>query len=721
MKKYTFYIVIYLTSLHTFGQSKSVLDLFRGDRLVANQYYDQMDYRNAIHFYEKVLDKQPDDTESEYKIAKSYLFLNETSNSEVWLRALMNDPKATLGMKVMYAEVLRRNGKIDQAKEWYAKILDEENNPEIESKLDFLNNIEFYRRDSAYEVENLSINSDQSDFAYQLYKDKKIFLSARQTEKYIKHQPANAINEDEGMLRYFIDDNGETYHFIYDEEVKPYYHDGPLSFYNNDKNVAFTRNNLRDASKTNKGVSKVNLKIFLADCSSDQWKNIEPFQHNSNNYSVGHPTLSSDGSIMFFSSNMPGGFGGPDLYASKREENGWSSPVNLGPQINTSGEELFPVLYNDTTLYYSSSGLGGFGGLDIFEASFKENRVYNPRNMGTPINSIADDFSLSMDPSGRKGYFSSNREGGKGLDDIYEFSTIIYSGVVQVVTKQTGSPIQGAWVKIESKSGDGSWSSLTNKTGGFQINVPYDEDYYVTVSKEGHSDLFKEPFSTKGSRINYDTLVLSLWEHDLYAKGKLYSNETQQLINEVTVILENLDNGIIDSVKTNEDGSYSFVLVPDSRYKISADHEGFLPEGFSINTSGIYDGDLLNDIVLEEVYVDKLITYFGFNETQIADTAYNHIDEIVSTLKRFPKSILNIAAHADSRGSETYNKRLSEGRLKELVKYFNKQGISKKRIQGIAFGEELPLNKCSSGVECEEEDYAKNRRAELKVQMHTYH
>lgn len=721
MKRYAIYIIFLFSFLSVFSQSKSVLDLFRGDRLVANQYYDQMDYRNAIHFYEKVLDKQPDDIESEYKIAKSYLYLNEPNNSEVWLRSLMNDTDATIEMKVLYAEVLRRNGKIEQAKEWYGKILNEENNPEIESKLTFLNHIEEYRRDSAYTIQNVAINSDQSDFSYQPYKERMIFLSARQTERYVKHQPANAINEDEGMLRYFIYDSSQTYHLVYDEEVKPYYHDGPLSFYDENNRVAFTRNNLKDASNTNKGVSKVNLKIFFADCPSDQWKNIEAFEHNSNNYSVGHPTLSSDGSIMFFSSNMPGGFGGPDLYATFRDGNKWSAPVNLGPQINTSGEELFPVLYNDTTLYYSSSGLGGFGGLDIFEASFKENRVYNPRNMGTPINSIADDFSLYMDPSGRKGYFSSNREGGKGLDDIYHFSTVMYTGVVQVVTKQNGNPISGAFVKVESASGDDFWSSLTNEGGGFQINVPYDQDYYVTVSKEGHSDLYKEPFSTKGSRINYDTLVLSLWEHDLYAKGKLYSNETQQLIQDVTVVLENLDNGIKDSVVTTESGTYEFVLVPDNRYKITAKHEGFLPDGFSINTKDIYDGDLLNDIVLEEVYVDKVVTYFGFNETQIADTAYTHLNEIVSTLKRFPKAILNIAAHADSRGSEAYNKRLSEGRLKELVQYFNRKGIAKKRIQGIAFGEELPLNKCSSGVECEEEDYAKNRRAELKVQMHAYH
>lgn len=709
-----------MLTISIFGQGKSALDLFRGDRVVADQYYDQMDYRNAIHFYEKVLEKRPDDVQSEFKIAKSYLHLNAPQQSEVWLRSIVNDPNATIDMKIMYAEILRRNNKIDQAKEWYAKVLQEENNPEIASKLDFLNNIDYYKRDSVYEVTNLDFNSEQSDFFLMPYDNGMIFLSSRQTERYIQHQPASAITDDEGMLRFFTKKDGNVAHFIYDEDVKPYYHDGPLSFYNDGKNVVFTRNNLRDATRS-KGISRVNLKLYVADCSNPStWTNIQPFEHNSDNYSVGHPAVASDGSFMFFSSDMPGGFGGPDLFVSFREGNKWGTPRNLGQFINTSGDELFPVLYNDTTLYFASSGLGGFGGLDLFTAKLNNKQLSAPKNMGTPINSPSDDFAMMMGESGREGYFSSNREGGTGLDDIYQFKTVKFSGVGKVLTKQTGSPIGNAVVTIESTDGNYQLKVNTDSSGIFKMELPYDADYLVSAAKEGHSDLFKSPYSSQGQRINYDTLVLTLWEHDLYAKGRLFSNETQEMITDVTITLENLITGVKDSI-VSEDGNYSFPLAPDSKYKITAKHDGFIANGYSINTEKLYAGDLLNDILLEEVYVNKLVIYFEFDSDIVKVSDKSQMKQLIRTLKRYPESIINIAAHADARGSETYNKRLSEGRLQSTIRYFVQNGISRKRIKGIAFGEELLLNQCSSGVECGEEDHGKNRRAELKVQMNALH
>lgn len=721
MKKFSFYIVLIALIGMAHGQSKSVLDLLRGDRQVANEFYDEMDYRSAIHFYEKTLEKNPDDLESKFKIAKSYLSLNQTEESEIWLRSLVSHSDATLEMRMLYTEVLRRNGKMDQVKEWYGIILSEVHNEEIASKLHFINNIESYQRDAAYEVNHLAINSELSDFSLQPYHDNMIFLSARQTERYIQHQPSSASSEDEGMLRYFTLNGDMVDLLIYNEELKPYYHDGPLGVYNQNHNVAFTRNDLRKAEKT-KGESRLNLKIYFADCSDpNNWYNIQPFEHNSNSYSNGHPALNSNGTVMFFSSDMPGGYGGADLYITYNYDGTWSTPENLGPTINTSANELFPTVFNDTTLYFSSDGLGGFGGLDLFVSSFKNNKLSRPSNMGSPINSPADDFSLTMSENGRSGHFSSNREGGMGMDDIYAFKTTTYAGVAKVLRHQDNAPIADAEVRIEAVGRDEQWTATTDTAGVFQINVPYDADYRISVSKEGHSTLYKEPFSTQKSRIDYDTLALKLWEHDLFAKGLLYSNETQERISEVVVVLENLDNGVKDSITTREDGAYSFALVPDTRYKVTASHEGFIPEGYNLNTTGIYAGDLLNDILLEEVFVDKVVTYFGFNETQLSPSDYENFDELVRTLKRFPKSILNIATHADARGTNEYNKRLSEGRLNELIKYFGRKGIPKRRIRGIAFGEALLLNQCSSGVECGEEDHSKNRRGELKVQMEAIH
>lgn len=720
MRSFYPYIVLILLINTAFGQGKNVFDLLRGDRQVANEFYEQMDFRSAIHYFEKALDKRPDDTDSKFKMAQSYIELNETAQAEVWLRSIVSSPEADMKMNLVYADVLIRNGKLEQAIEWYSKILNYEYNEEVASKLHFLNNKSYYEKDSLYEIEILPINSEQSDFSYQPFRSGMIFISARPTDRYIQHQPSTASNEEEGMLRYFTYDTGNVNQLIYNEELKPFFHDGPLSFYNNEQKVAFTRNDQRDA-KRSKSDKKVNLKIFFASCSDPiNWTGTEPFAFNSEDYSAGHPALNSNGTVMFFSSDMPGGYGGADLYISYNYNGSWSQPENLGPKINTTGNELFPKVYNDTTLYFSSSGLGGFGGLDLFVSSFKNNRLSQPKNLGSPINSTDDDFSITLDETARNGFFSSNRKGGAGLDDIYSFRTLFFGGRGQVTSKQTGDVIEGASVIITSQSGQ-IWEVSTDSVGGFPIHVPYDAKYQVSVEKEGFSMIYEQSFSTEAYRIDQDTLRLSMWADELFAKGKLYSNETQELLENAVVVLENLDNGLKDSLITDATGIYEFVLTPNTKYRITAKHEGFIKEDFTINTTNIFRGDLLNDMVLEEVFVDKVITYFDFDESKIHRTDYDSLNELVRTLKRFPKSIVNIAAHADSRGTEAYNKRLSQSRLDELVKYFRSKGISRRRIKGVAFGEELIINKCSDGTECEEEDHRKNRRAELKVQTEAIH
>lgn len=721
MRKILLFTHCLCVTLVGISQGKNALDLFRGNRLVANQFYENMDYRSALHFYEKVLEKNPKDTRAQFQVAKCHLQLNNPQAAEVSLAGIASEPKADLESIRLYAEVLRRNGRVDEAKEWYRRILEVQDSPEITSKLHFLDNIDYYSRASTYEVSNLDINSDQSDFSLQPYFGGSIFLSARQTERFVQHQPASATNEDEGMLRFFIEKGGESAHFVYGEGLKTFYHDGPLSFYQDQKKVAFTRNNLKDVTKT-KGVSRVNLKVFLADCSDSlSWKNIAPFPHNSDKYSIGHPAMSEDGKTMYFSSDMPGGMGGPDLYVSYFDSGQWSSPKNLGPSVNTSGDELFPSLFNDTTLYFASTGLGGFGGLDIFQSRVDNGQPSTAKNVGAPINSEADDFSLYMNGNGRQGFFSSNRSGGKGLDDIYRFQTIMSTTVGKVISKQEEVTLANVGVSVSSIEGELIASTKTDRSGIFKLELPYDQDFYLTAMKDGYSDLYRVPYSTKTSRINYDTLSLALWKNELFVKGRLFSNETQKLINGVTVTLKNLTDGQIDSLQTSSDGTYAFPLAPNANYEIIAKMEGFLANGFEIDTENLFRGDLLNDILLEEEYVDKMIVYFDFDAARISRTDGTEMKHLIRTLKRFPESILNVAAHADSRGAIDYNKKLSQDRLNAIISYFKRNGIKASRIQGIAFGEELLLNQCSDGVQCEEEDHSKNRRAELKVQLNALH
>jgi outer membrane protein OmpA-like peptidoglycan-associated protein/tetratricopeptide (TPR) repeat protein len=810
MRKFGIYLVLNLIFFSLLAQGKNALDLIKGDQVIGNEYFDRMDYRNAITHYQKSLNKHPDNVDVKFKIAQSYLKLNEPVNSEIWLRSLVSYADASKEMIFLYAEVLMRNGKLDQAKTWYENSLQKSWDAETASKLSFISQIDSYRKVSQYKIDNLEINSELADFASHPISEGMIFLSSRQIQNYIQYQPANASREDEGMIRFFIKkDKSEIIPLIYSEEVKPFYHDGPFSFYENGNRVAFTRNDLNSNSRDE---GFVNLKIFFADCSDlTAWKNIVPFEHNNKKYSVGHPAISNDGKILIFSSDMPGGNGKADLYVSYKEGDSWTKPVNLGPEVNTSGAELFPYLYNDTTLYFSSTGLGGFGGLDIFKAKLNGLEAKEPLNLGKPLNSFSDDFSFYLNQNGSTGYFSSNREGGKGLDDIYSFKSTSASLIVRLITQSSNQPLSDVKAEILAQTDDYKQSMKSNESGYLQFNVPIDNDFQLNVDDNYYYTPDSIRYSNKNSDLLTDTLLIKLdkyqliargilanketmpisnalvilenqnqekvdsmrtneegiysfqvepetdymitassdgyytgqidfntantfsgsivnnivledsivkpIEYDLFVKGRLYSNESHELIPGALVLLDNISGGTRDSVRTTSEGSYSFRLTPDKQYKITALGDGFIPNGYSINTHDLYEGELLNDILLEEEYEDKLNVFFDFNSRALNNSYEESLQNMLKILSENPKSTLKITAHADTRGSADYNKQLSIDRLNSVKQYFIQRGISEDRLEGISFGEELPLNQCSSGVDCPEEDHSQNRRAELKVQM----
>jgi outer membrane protein OmpA-like peptidoglycan-associated protein len=245
----------------------------------------------------------------------------------------------------------------------------------------------------------------------------------------------------------------------------------------------FTRNNYikGQTQKSTDGIIK--LKLYTAD--GHNLKHITEFPYNSNEYSAGHPALNKEGNILIFASDMPGGYGGTDLYFSVRSGKGpWTRPVNLGKKINTEGNELFPYLDNLGNLYFASTGHAGLGGLDIFEVPLKEMKPTSmPRNMGAPINSSTDDFGLIIGDDGKGGYFSSNR---KGTDDIFAFNRstnlILLKGIVFDAT--TKIPLRNS--RIVMRHLNGADTLRTDSSGKYQSVLPKDLEYELTAEKIGY-------------------------------------------------------------------------------------------------------------------------------------------------------------------------------------------------------------------------------------------
>lgn len=392
----------------------------------ADRYYTDLAYAKAIELYEEMaLDNQAD-AHVIKRLAVSYRMIDDTENAEYWYSLLMDMPNREPDDIYFYAQMLKSNEKYEESEEWmeeYAKLRpnDSRAKHEIENQdnLDAL----LMGETSDIEVRLLSVNTKEADFGAIYWGNQMVFASARQDDKAVKR--VYAWNG-KPFLDLYTAKRGANGELVDPQEfsdvLNSRFHEGPTTFDKGGNVIYFTRNNYfkRKVGKSSEDVN--NLKIYVAKRIGNTWGNIESLHFNSDEYSCGHATLSTDGKKMYFVSDMPGGVGGTDLYFCEKIGSRWGQPVNLGKGINTEGNEMFPYLHPDGTLFYSSDGFFGLGGLDIFKVVPLEDAEFDfPMNLGVPFNSPKDDFAFIADKKKQSGYFSSNRDGGMGDDDIYYF------------------------------------------------------------------------------------------------------------------------------------------------------------------------------------------------------------------------------------------------------------------------------------------------------------
>jgi outer membrane protein OmpA-like peptidoglycan-associated protein len=350
-----------------------------------------------------------------------------------------------------------------------------------------------------FEIKTLkNINSPQSDFGPAFYANGFTFTSDRGKDyleddsygwtgrKYLKMLFAKPVNTGD----FFGEFKTPT---LMNSKFNQSFHDGPASF-NGDSLAMFTRT-FRDNKSKKIGNIKTNfLKIFSTERINGDWQKLEPFFLNSYDYSVGHPALTPDGKTLFLASDMPGGEGGVDLWVCKRSGESWGLPVNLGPAINTSDNEMFPSVRNDGMLFFASDGLPGYGGLDIFSSVYENGSYSTPKNLMAPINSSYDDFALAWITGTNFGLFSSDRPGGIGSDDIYAFRKLpemiplmqckrplTISG--QVLNKSNGKPIEGATVFVLDERTDSVTVLKTDVDGRYSMKLDHISSLIVKATR----------------------------------------------------------------------------------------------------------------------------------------------------------------------------------------------------------------------------------------------
>ena len=455
---FTFFIGAIVCST-IFGQSTKLKK--------ANQHMEALNYQAAILLYNEALEKS-DEPEAKMNLAECYRKVNDPSNAEYWYGQVVRLPQVEPIHKLYYGQMLQRNGKCDLAKEWFEKYVvdvpDDMRGQYLLKACDYEDELRT-KNSGIFEIAHMQFNSNLDDISPTYFKHGVVFASERDRGTAVKRNHGWTGNP--FLELYFIEAKqikGEECGNVmygrpekFSDQLNTKYHDAAVTFSDDQKQIFFTRNNFEDGKvgKSDDGIIK--LKVFQGDIKGTQdyrgqteWQNLKGLPFNSDEYSVAHPTLSSDGKKLFFSSDMPGGFGGMDLYVSDKEGGRWGPPINLGPSINTEGNEIFPSFHKTGKLYFASDGLIGLGGLDIYFIEDKGNGEWTEvENLGYPINTIADDFSITLNEEGTCGYFASDREGGVGQDDIYSFRKTASPVQILVFDKETREPIEGASVVID--------------------------------------------------------------------------------------------------------------------------------------------------------------------------------------------------------------------------------------------------------------------------------
>ncbi|MPR33501.1 OmpA family protein [Salmonirosea aquatica] len=538
----------------------------------------------------------------------------------------------------------------------------------------------------------------------------------------------------------------------FSKELNTKYHEGPLTFSADGNTIYFTRNNYNEG-KSRKSSDNVNkLKLYTAELRDGVWTDVKEMPFNSDEYSTGHPALSRDGKSLYFVSDRPGGKGGTDIYVSRLDNGTWSAPVNLGSEINTKGDEMFPFMDENDNLYFASNGRpGGMGGLDIYFAPLATGGD-TPAvvHLDAPINSKTDDFGLITDGSRSTGYFSSNRLNGD--DDLFRFvreSSLFgcRNLTIRVFDDATSVPLDSAMITVRARGEGGDPQVLaTDATGLVNLCLEAENDFMFEIARDGYltSNL---GFSTaeltddKPTQLGASLIKLSVtapsapsritmgsddgdWESEdaitaSTLRGTVTGEADKKPLDGVRITLKNECDGQIKQTVTGPSGRFRFELVEGCDYTLVASKplygtntsairkipEKSIPKLVSANLMMIKAGDL---VTLDNINYDS-------GKWEVRPDAARELDKMVATMQKYPSLRIEIGSHTDSQGDAKTNQILSERRAKAALNYMASKGIARNRLTAIGYGETQLLNNCKDGVLCTEEEHQRNRRTEFKV------
>ena len=494
MRLLTFSVALLSSTSLLFAQPEKELEK-------ANEMYKNFSYVDAIKIYERIAQKGFVNQEMLQSLGNAYYYNAEYKKALPWYEQLFQEGKYKVKPEYYYryAQTLKSVGDYTQADKMMAKFVELTNANDTRAAL-FEENKDYQtvikNNSGRFQLNNASINTENSEYGTALYGDKIVFAGATDARK-----AKRGVSQWTGESFY---DLYEAEHFDqklgsrkpFSSSINTQFNESTPVFTKDGNTMYFTRNNYVNRKLGSDIENTILLKILRATKDKNgNWGNIVEVPFNSDQYNVAHPALSPDEKYLYFASDMPGSFGNSDIFRVEiLGDNQYGTPENLGNIINTAGRESFPYISKDNVLYYSSDGIPGLGGLDIFAAKFNaDGSTSKPVNIGMPGNSADDDFCFVFNSDSKIGFLTSNRPGGKGKDDIYSFhedKPLLFScqknikGIVK--DAKTKAIIANAKVILSDKvmKEVGKDQSKTDGTFTFEKVNCNDSHYYLRGEKE---------------------------------------------------------------------------------------------------------------------------------------------------------------------------------------------------------------------------------------------
>lgn len=705
MKKNILYTTLFLSCIHTLGMGQIVKSKKKSAYFnnAEKEYVDQR-YMYAVPFYKSSLKYETIyDSLASLHLAESYWRTRNYDSALAYYRQFEDKFGALFSTNLHLAELLATHKRYDLASIVYTRLLQAvplKFETLLRERLKGFSNVTPFLKDSLdYSIHLLHLNTDQQDFSPQYFQHGMVFISNRYPKQVVAREygwdglpfaniywvkdtadlytrgylPSNyaykynkSIKANDDYTKKTSNDNniilassfqgaytGEIHRLAkFSDDLSAKYNYGPLCFNKNGTTVYFTRNSKQAHEE------RYNLEICEAVYVKGLWSNIKIMPFVQPAYDFYHPAISSDGQRLYFCSNQPGGMGGSDIYyVSLATEAAKRVVVNPGVKINTPGNELFPTM-NGIDLYFSSDGYAGLGGLDLFKLTNENDYWQTPINLGYPINSSFDDFSIIYNGENTKGLFTSNRS---GSDDIYKFTYAPFYNMIKgtVQSRTTMLRLDSVKISIQSLNIDklSSDTFTTDITGNFNFPLKPGYHYLLQFTRNGYVE---------------DSLHIA-------NTGTKKELEIQPVLLTPIVNADKDGDGIIDTKDKCPDvkGNKGNLGCPDIQAR-------------------------LNELA-------KMI-FFKTASAELSAVAIKPLNEAYQILLAYPKTTLYIEGHTDNKSGAAYNKDLSHRRANAVKAFFVNKGLASSRFTTAGFGLERPIADNTT-----EEGRAKNRRVSIKA------